>query len=94
MDQQFVITLINRAVFLALMISTPMLIAGLAIGLLISIFQAVTQINEMTLTFIPKILVTVVVLMIFLPWMLTSMLDFVNYLFSIIPEIAQPVFTD
>jgi len=91
MEQEFIITIINRAVFLALMVAAPMLIAGLAIGLLISIFQAVTQINEMTLTFIPKILVTVIVLILFLPWMATTLIDFTVYLFGLIPEIGRQV---
>jgi len=89
LDQGFAINIINRAVFVALMISTPMLMAGLVIGLIISIFQAVTQINEMTLTFIPKILVTVIMLIIFLPWMTTTLLDFTVYLFSLFPEIGR-----
>ena len=92
MEQEFAITLVNRMVFMALIVSTPMLIAGLVIGLLISIFQAVTQINEMTLTFIPKMLVTAVVLIVFLPWMVTTMLDYINYLFSLFPEIAHGTF--
>ena len=89
MEQDFVVILLNRAVFVALMVSTPMLLAGLIVGLLISIFQAVTQINEMTLTFIPKILITVVMLVVFLPWMATTLLDFTAYLFSLFPEIAR-----
>jgi flagellar biosynthetic protein FliQ len=88
MEQEFFISVINRAVYTALLISAPMLIAGLIIGLLISIFQAVTQINEMTLTFIPKILVTFIMLIIFLPWMATTMLDFTIYLFGLFPDIA------
>lgn len=92
MNQEFVITLVNRAVFIALMVATPMLLAGLAIGLFISIFQAVTQINEMTLTFIPKILVTVIVLIIFLPWMATTLLDFMTYLIGIIPDISRQTY--
>lgn len=92
MEQEFAITIVNRAIFIALIVSTPMLIAGLLIGLMISIFQAVTQINEMTLTFIPKIVVTVVVLIIFLPWMATTLLDFTLYLFTLFPEIARQTF--
>ena len=90
MDQQFAITLVNRAVFMALLVAAPMLLTGLVVGLMISIFQAVTQINEMTLTFIPKILVTVLVLVIFIPWMATTLLDFTAYLFGLFPEISRP----
>jgi len=88
MGQEFAITVVNRAIYIALMISTPMLLAGLLIGLFISILQAVTQINEMTLTFIPKIIVTMVVLLLFLPWMANTLLDFTSYLFGLFPEIA------
>jgi flagellar biosynthetic protein FliQ len=92
MTQEFAINIINRAVFIALMISAPMLLAGLIVGLIISIFQAVTQINEMTLTFIPKILITVLVLIIFLPWMATMIIDFTVYLFNLFPDIALQTF--
>jgi flagellar biosynthetic protein FliQ len=92
MGQDFIITLVNRAIYIALMISAPMLLAGLLIGLFISIFQAVTQINEITLTLIPKILVTIVVLLLFLPWMAATLLDFTSYLFGIFPEIAWESF--
>ncbi len=92
MESQFAITIINRAIFIAFIVAAPMLIAGLLIGLFISIIQAVTQINEMTLTFIPKIFVTVLVLIIFLPWMATTLLDFFSYLVSIIPEISRATF--
>ena len=89
MDQEFVIYIINRAIFIALVVSTPMLLAGLLIGLLISIFQAVTQINEMTLTFIPKIIVTAVVLVFFFPWMVSMLLDFTFYLMGLFPQIGR-----
>ena len=92
MDQEFVVSLVNRAIFIALEVSTPMLLAGLVIGLIISIFQAVTQINEMTLTFIPKIVVTVAVLSLFLPWMATMLIDFTIYIFGLFPSIARSSF--
>ncbi len=91
MDQEFVIYIVNRTIYIALIISTPMLAAGLLIGLLISIFQAVTQINEMTLTFIPKIIVTALVMVVFLPWMVTTLLDFTNYLFGLFSEISRNI---
>ena len=65
----------------ALMMAAPMLLMALAAGLLIAIFQAVTSIHEMTLTFIPKILAVVVGLFIFLPWMVHKMLTFATNLF-------------
>ncbi len=92
MSQEFAINIVNRTVFIALVVSAPMLAAGLIVGLIISIFQAVTQINEMTLTFIPKIVITAVVLVIFLPWMTTTLLDFLIYLFNLFPDIARHTF--
>ena len=61
---------------LALLISLPMLMAGLIAGLLISIFQATTQINEMTLSFVPKIILVVIVIIFLMPWMMSLMIDF------------------
>jgi flagellar biosynthetic protein FliQ len=61
---------------------------GLAIGLVISIFQAVTQINEMTLTFVPKILAVAAALLIFLPWMISTLTDFGRHMFGLIPTLV------
>ena len=65
------------------------LIAGLLVGLTVGIFQAVTSIHEMTLTFIPKIVAVVAALVIFLPWMLRTLLTFTVRLYNILPAIAQ-----
>ncbi len=70
------IALFQQAIMLALMLAGPMLLFGLLTGLVVSIFQAVTQVHEMTLTFIPKILAVVLSLFIFLPWMVNKLLDF------------------
>jgi flagellar biosynthesis protein FliQ len=70
------IALFQQAIFLALTLAGPMLLFGLIAGLMVSIFQAVTQVHEMTLTFIPKILAVVASLFIFLPWMVNRILDF------------------
>ena len=72
----------------AMIISLPMLLAGMLIGLLISIFQAATQINEMTLTFVPKILVVVGTLIFFMPWMINMMMEFTLDIFNMIPDFA------
>ena len=88
MSPEFVVNLGKEAIFLMLLVSAPMLIAGLAVGLGISILQAVTQIHEVTLTFIPKILAVSLALMIALPWMLQKMLDFMNLLMARIPMLA------
>jgi len=75
----------KEAIFLMLMISAPMLLSGLLIGLAVSITQAVTQVHEVTLTFIPKILAVSLALMIALPWMMRKMLDFMIFLLRQIP---------
>ena len=72
-----------------LMLSLPMLLAGLFAGLIISIFQATTQINEMTLAFVPKILLVVVVLIFLMPWMMNVMMDFTTALFDQIPTLIK-----
>jgi flagellar biosynthesis protein FliQ len=69
MDSDLVISLGVGAMELALKVALPLLLVGLAVGLIISVFQAVTQIQEQTLTFIPKILATIVVLVVGGPWM-------------------------
>lgn len=71
---------------ITLMISLPMLLTGLIVGLCVSIFQATTQINEMTLTFVPKILAVIVVLIFTLPWMLHVILDYTKSIFDLIPS--------
>ncbi|GMT43100.1 MAG: flagellar biosynthetic protein FliQ [bacterium] len=76
MSPEFVVDFARRAMEVTLMVSAPMLGFGLLIGLTVSIFQAVTSIQEMTLTFIPKILGVMVAIIVFLPWMLQIMLSF------------------
>lgn len=72
-----------------LFISLPMLAAGLLAGLIISIFQATTQINEMTLSFVPKIILVAVVIVFTMPWMTNMMLDFTFRVFNMIPTFPQ-----
>ena len=71
---------------LALYLSLPMLLGGLVAGLLISIFQATTQINEMTLSFVPKILVVVVIIIFAMPWMMNMMIEFTQRVLNMIPS--------
>jgi flagellar biosynthetic protein FliQ len=85
MNPDTVISLAQRALEVTLLISAPPLLAALLTGLIVSIFQAATQINEMTLSFIPKLVAIFVVLVVFGPWMLSIMLDYVNNLFTGIP---------
>ena len=70
---------------ITLVLSLPMLLVGLVIGLLISIFQATTQINEMTLTFVPKILSVIVVIIFTMPCMLNMLIDFTARIFNMMP---------
>ena len=76
MNPDIAVSLVSKGLELALVISAPVLIAGLAVGLLVSIFQAVTQIQEMTLSFIPKIIVMVVLIGVTFPWMLSTLMEY------------------
>ena len=74
------ISLFQNALLLALMLAAPMLLFGLVAGLAISIFQAVTQIQEMTLSFVPKVLAVVLSLFLFLPWMLGKLIQYTSHI--------------
>ena len=87
MNEDTVIQLVVGAVELALKVGLPLLLIGLAVGLVISVFQAITQIQEQTLTFIPKILATVAVLVIGGPWMLDQLLIYTQELWLSIPDL-------
>jgi len=82
MSADMVIDMLVQALQLALLVAAPMLGFGLVIGLVISIFQSVTQIQEMTLTFIPKIVGVVVAVMVFAPWMVDKMMAYTISMFS------------
>jgi flagellar biosynthetic protein FliQ len=83
-----VMTIGQQALELTIMVSAPPLLTALVIGLLVSIFQAATQINELTLSFIPKLLGAFVVLIITGPWMIGILLDYITRLFSSIPYLV------
>lgn len=85
MTPEAVITIGQQAVEMTLMISAPLLLTALVIGLVVSIFQAATQINEMTLSFIPKMLGIFIVLIFAGPWMIGLMVDYIQRLFGNIP---------
>ena len=89
MTPEYVVHLGQQAIYLMLLISAPMLLAGLLVGLGVSILQAVTQIHEVTLTFIPKILIVSLALMLALPWMIQKMLEFITGLMHQIPTIVS-----
>ena len=74
---------------IALMLALPGLLTGMLLGLAVSIFQATTQINEMTLSFIPKIIGVVIIIVLTMPWMLNEMTDFSTHIFSLIPSFVE-----
>jgi len=76
MNTDFIIGLAGQAVYIVLQVSAPMLILGLVVGLIVSIFQATTQIQEQTLAFVPKIVAVLLALLIFGPWILSKLIDF------------------
>lgn len=87
MTPETIITLGQRGMELAILISAPLLLTGLAVGVIISIFQAATQINEMTLTFVPKLIAIAAVLLLTGNWMLSRLVDFTQALFRDIPSL-------
>ncbi|SEO48694.1 flagellar biosynthesis protein FliQ [Nitrosovibrio sp. Nv6] len=88
MTPESVMTLGQKAMEVTLMISAPLLLVALATGLLVSIFQAATQINEMTLSFIPKLVALFAALVLAGPWMLSVMLDYMRQVFEGIPALV------
>ena len=89
MTADLVIEIIYQALITTVKVAGPMLLAGLAVGLLVGIFQAVTSVHEMTLTFIPKILAVAVTLMIFLPWMIRTLVGFTLSIYSQLPSLVN-----
>lgn len=75
-----------EAIKMAILLSAPMLLSGLIVGLIVSVFQAATQINEMTMTFIPKMLAVAIALIISIPWMLQIMIDFMRNMITSLPS--------
>ncbi|MBN1576071.1 MAG: flagellar biosynthesis protein FliQ [Chitinispirillaceae bacterium] len=88
MNAAEVIDIGRDALIVTLLLSGPMLIAGLLIGLIVGVFQAVTQIHEMTLTFIPKILVMLLVFLATLPWMLLKLVEYSAAVFNLISKVT------
>ncbi|MCK9293669.1 MAG: flagellar biosynthesis protein FliQ [Desulfobulbaceae bacterium] len=83
------ITLGQNAIAISLLLSAPLLLIGMVVGLLIAIFQATTQIQEMTLTFVPKIVAVMLALLFFSSWMLIKMTDYTQDLFLSIPNLIR-----
>ena len=89
MNQDVVINVGMQAMQLAFKVSMPLLLVGLGVGLIVSVFQAVTQIQEQTLTFIPKIVAMGVVLVVAGPWMLSEVVTYTEQLYSSIPTMID-----
>lgn len=82
MTEEMVVDLVRQAVGAVLLAASPMMVAGLVVGLLVSIFQAATQINEQTMTFAPKIVAVLVALVVFAPWILNIVLGLAHEIFG------------
>ncbi|MEO6986075.1 MAG: flagellar biosynthesis protein FliQ [Paralcaligenes sp.] len=89
MNSETIMTMTYQALKVALIMAGPLLLVMLVVGLLISIFQAATQINEMTLSFIPKLLALGVTLVLLGPWLISTMVDYIQQLFSQIPGLVS-----
>lgn len=87
MTPETVTTIGQQAMWVTMLIAAPMLVSALAVGLLVGMFQAATQINEMTMSFIPKLLVLVVAIVAAGPWMLTVIVNFTRELMHSIPSL-------
>lgn len=86
MTVDFIVGIMAETIRVTLMISAPVLLVGLVVGVVISLLQAVTQVQEMTLVFVPKIVASLVVLVAALPWMINLLVSFTEHLFSNIPN--------
>jgi flagellar biosynthetic protein FliQ len=85
MTPEFITAFFMEAIQTAMLLAGPMLLVGLSVGILVSIFQAATMINEMTLVFVPKMLGVALALLVFFPWMLRVIIDFAQKLFINLP---------
>jgi flagellar biosynthetic protein FliQ len=88
MTPESVMSLAHDAMYVGLKLSAPLLLVALVVGLVVSLFQAATQINESTLSFIPKLLAVVLMLVLAGPWMMETLLDYMRHVFTITPAIS------
>lgn len=88
MEDSIFLTLTQNVLILILILSTPILVVSMVVGLIISIFQAVTQIQEATLTFVPKIIAGILTMIILLPWMLNIFVSRTNEMFEYISQLV------
>jgi flagellar biosynthesis protein FliQ len=89
MTPESVMSLAHQAMYVAFLLAAPLLLVALVVGLVVSLFQAATQINESTLSFIPKLLAVAITLVIAGPWMMTTMLDYLRQMLTNIPAMAN-----
>lgn len=89
MTQDYIIYVAKQAVYTVLLIAGPLLTGSILVGLAVSIFQATTQIQEQTLTFVPKLIVILVLVVITGPWMLNVLVDFTIKLYEVIPKLGS-----
>ena len=89
MEQDIVITLLQKMFVLILEISTPVLLVGIVVGLTVSIFQTITQIQESTLTIVPIIIAGVIALIVLMPWMMSLVIQTTNEFFDMIPGLIK-----
>ncbi len=88
MSATLALELIRRAVLLGLVVSAPLLLTALCTGLVVSLLQAITQVQEQTLTFIPKLLLMALVLLLVMPWMLNQLLEYLVGILRALPTLA------
>ncbi len=86
MDVQSAIDLGRQAIVMMLLVSSPILVGGLLVGLIIGLFQALTQIQEQTVAFVPKLVAMVLILSLTLPWLISQMIEYTQQLFAGIPQ--------
>ncbi len=89
MSEVYVINLLREAFYTVFLLAGPILIVTMVVGLIISVFQAATSIQEMTLTFVPKAVIVAIVLILMLPWMFDIMISFTTQIFTQIPSIIK-----
>jgi flagellar biosynthetic protein FliQ len=87
MSQELVVEIATQTLYFTMIISAPILLTGLVIGIVLSVLQSIIQIKEMTLTFIPKILAVMIILLLFIPWMINKFIEYFNYLMNIMTNL-------
>jgi len=87
MSQELVVEIATQTLYYTMLIGSPVLLTGLIIGILLSIVQSVIQIKEMTLTFIPKILSVMIILLLFMSWMINKFIEYFHYLMNIMQNL-------